>query len=346
MKKLIFAAFAAGAMVLAGCTKVEVKDVSETRAIGFDNFVSNAVKSIGQNSDLTNFYVYGGVNEDSDLKTLFENQEMTVSWSSDDATVDYSPLRYWTANKTYQFAAYSNDNDVLNSGVNINYDASKKAYLTINYTTDGTKDLVYAQSANNSYTYTAGDGDIVNFDFYHILSNVSFKFSKDATLDDIDVEIKELQISSISTNGTFIGSGEAINTQYEYNTWENQGTPDAQIIKFTTPKIEINSGNTTSTPVYLIPQAAGNSNASLLKITFTLTPTADVPTGLVEKKFEVNLPATADNRWNPGYSYIYAATISAETFEAKPIVFDVTSVNTWSETTPDVDITDDITITE
>ena len=346
MKKLIFAAFAAGAMVLAGCTKVEVKDVPENRAIGFDNFVSNSVKSIDQNSDLTNFYVYGGVNEESELKTLFENQEMTVSWNSDDATVDYSPLRYWTANKTYQFAAYSNDNEVLSTGVEIKYDASKKAHLTINYTTDGTKDLVYAQSANNSYEYTTGDGEVVNFDFYHILSNVSFKFSKDATLDDIDVEIKDLQISSISTNGTFTGTGESIVDQYGYNTWNNQGTPVAQIIKFTTPKIETNSGNTTSTPVYLIPQAAGDNDASLLKITFTLTPTADVPTGLVEKKFEVNLPATADNQWNPGYSYIYAATISAETFEAKPIVFDVTSVNTWSETTPDVDITDDITITE
>ena len=345
MKKLIFAAFAAGAMVLAGCTKVEVKDVPENRAIGFDNFVSNAVKSIDQNSDLTNFYVYGGVNEDSDLKTLFENQEMTITWNSNDATVDYSPLRYWTANKTYQFAAYSNDNEVLSSGVGINYDASKKAYLTIDYTTDGTKDLVYAQSADNKYEYTSGDGTVVNFDFYHILSNVSFKFSKDATLDDIDVEIKELQISSISTNGKFTGTGETVNTQYGYNTWGSQGIPSTQTIKFTTPKIEANLGNTTSTPVYLIPQAAGSDGSSLLKITFTLTPTADVPTGLVEKKFEVNLPATADNQWNPGYSYIYTATISAETFDAKPIVFDVTSVNTWSETT-DVDITDNITITE
>ena len=345
MKKLIFAAFAAGAMVLAGCTKVEVKDVPENRAIGFDNFVSNSVKSIDQNSDLTKFYVYGGVNEDSDLKALFENQEMTITWNSDDATVDYSPLRYWTANKTYQFAAYSNDNAVLSSGVGINYDASKKAYLTIDYTTDGTKDLVYAQSANNSYEYTTEDGEVVNFDFYHILSNVSFKFSKDATLDDIDVEIKELLISSISTYGKFTGTGETVNTQYGYNTWGSQGTPSTQTIEFTTPKIEANSGNTTSTPVYLIPQAAGSDGSSLLKITFTLTPTAEVPTGLVEKKFEVNLPATADNKWNPGYSYIYTATISAETFEAKPIVFDVTSVNTWSETT-DVDITDDITITE
>ena len=345
MKKLIFAAFAAGAMVLAGCTKVEVKDVPENRAIGFDNFVSNAVKSIDQNSDLTNFYVYGGVNEDSDLKTLFENQEMTITWNSNDATVDYSPLRYWTANKTYQFAAYSNDNEVLSSGVGINYNASKKAYLIIDYTTDGTKDLVYAQSADNKYEYTSGDGTVVNFDFYHILSNVSFKFSKDATLDDIDVEIKELQISSISTNGKFTGTGETVNTQYGYNTWGSQGIPSTQTIKFTTPKIEANLGNTTSTPVYLIPQAAGSDGSSLLKITFTLTPTADVPTGLVEKKFEVNLPATADNQWNPGYSYIYTATISAETFDAKPIVFDVTSVNTWSETT-DVDITDNITITE
>lgn len=77
MKKLIFAAFAAGAMVLAGCTKTEVTKVSESRAIGFDNFVSNSVKSIDKKEDLTAFYVYGGTVADQDI---FNNQKVDVTW--------------------------------------------------------------------------------------------------------------------------------------------------------------------------------------------------------------------------------------------------------------------------
>lgn len=338
MKKLIFAAFAAGAMVLAGCTKVEVKDVPENRAIGFDNFVSNSVKSIDQNSKLTNFYVYGGTATD---QAIFANDEMSVTWSENDATVTYSPQRFWTANTDYQFAAYSNDNTTL-TGVTLfgTIGNTSRLHLSIPYTADGTKDLVYAQSEKVSYNWNgSNEPETVNFTFYHILSNIQFVFTKDAELNDITVAITDLKFTKIAKSGTFTGSDIGGESQYPFSTWNTASeTSGEQNVTFTANSTSEDGGTIESDHMYLIPQAA-----NALKVTFTLTPTSDKTTGLVEKSFEVDLPAPGTDsniNWNPGNSYIYKATITAETFDAKPIVFDVIEVKDWSDNT--VDITDDI----
>ena len=341
MKKLIFAAFAAGAMVLAGCTKVEVKDVPETRAIGFDNFVSNSVKSIDNSQALTNFYVFGGTSTDADI---FANEEMSVSWSSGDATVTYSPQRFWTANTDYQFAAYSNDNTIVDGVTPGTIGTDAALHLSIPYTTDGTKDLVYAQSGKVSYNWNgSNEPETVNFTFYHVLSNIQFKFTKGADLDDITVAISNLKFTSIAKSGTFTGSDMGGENQYPFSTWNTtSATIGEQDVTFTTNSTSVDGGTIESDHKYLIPQAANT-----LKVTFTLTPTSTETTGLQEKSFEVTLPAPgpeSNNNWNPGNSYIYTATITAETFDAKPIVFDVTEVKDWTDNT--VDITDDITITE
>ena len=340
MKKLIFAAFAAGAMVLAGCTKVEVKNVPENRAIGFDNFVSNSVKSIDNSQALKKFYVFGGTSTDIDI---FANEEMSVSWNSNDATVTYSPQRFWTANTDYQFAAYSNDNTIID-GVTLATPGTigtiDALHLSIPYTTDGTTDLVYAQSDKTSYNWNgADDPETVNFTFYHVLSNIQFQFTKGTDLDDITVAISELKFTSIKTNGIFTGTDLGGSTQYPFTTWNTtSGNSGNQDVTFTTNSTNDNSGTINSVPLYLIPQTANS-----LEITFTLTPTSTETTGLQEKSFKVTLPAPgpdSNNNWNPGNSYIYTATITAETFNAKPIVFDVTEVKDWTENT--VDIEDDI----
>lgn len=338
MKKLIFAAFAAGAMVLAGCTKVEVKDVPENRAIGFDNFVSNSVKSIDQNSELTSFYVYGGTATD---RAIFANDEMSVTWIENDATVTYSPQRFWTANTDYQFAAYSNDNTSL-TGVSLSGTIGNTSclHLSIPYTADGTNDLVYAQSEKVSYNWDgSNEPETVNFTFYHILSNIQFVFTKDAELNDITVAISDLKFTNIAKSGTFIGSDIGGESQYPFSTWNTaSATPGDQNVTFTANSTSEDGGTIESNHMYLIPQAA-----NALKVTFTLTPTSDKTTGLVEKSFEVDLPAPGTDsniNWNPGNSYIYTATITAETFDAKPIVFDVIEVKDWSDNP--VEITDDI----
>ena len=327
MKKLIFAAFAAGAMVLAGCTKVEVKDVPETRAIGFDNFVSNSVKSITSEQDLENFYVFGGYDADNQI---FGNTK--VSSADQGATWTYSPDRFWIADQTaYKFAAYSDEKAAL--GTADTYEPSTVAFdyatghLTINsYSTDGTKDLVYGITENTTYSGVAPE--TVNFTFYHALSKVVFKFTKDASLDDINVAIADLKIGQITTSGKFEGAAVTGN-QLPYTVWDRtDATTDDQNVAFENPTISTNGASLSSTPLFLIPQGTDTP----LKISFKLTPSTEnnIPTGLEEKTFpSVELPATNENQWKPGYSYIYTATISAATFDANAIVFDVTSVHTF-----------------
>lgn len=327
MKKLIFAAFAAGAMVLAGCTKVEVKDVPENRAIGFDNFVSNSVKSIDNKEDLTNFYVYGGTVADQDI---FNNQQVDVAWQGGSATVSYEPKRFWAENTAYKFAAYSNENTQL-TNVTLNKfaeDANFAHLMISNYTTDGKNDLVYAQSGKASYSYDGtGTPEVVQFTFYHILSNISFVFTKGEELDGITVGIENLKFNSIKTGGTFTGT-DLSTSQYAFTAWNTESaTSGEQVIEFTTNTTADDGGTITSTPVYLVPQSAAS-----LTISFTLTTNSgEVVTGLPALKYFTNITLTAPTgtNWEPGHSYIYVADITAETFDSKTIEFNVVDVAAW-----------------
>lgn len=319
MKGTILTALAAGALILAGCTKTEVTDVPDSRAISFDNFVTNAVKALDTEGDggLTTFYVYGGP---TDNTTLFAGT--TVSYAN--GAWSYSPLKYWEATKTYNFAAYSNENESV-TGVTLETDNHLKI---TDYISDGTKDLIY------TYEHDIVCGDALNMPpvgltFYHILSRVAFKFTKDqVSLAGTDIEVSNIKITALNNQGTF--TGEDITTQCPYGAWTGQSGAVAQAF-------DKEGGNIDLTDVqaegqtdyeYLIPQPA---NGSGLTVTFTLTPTGTLADDYSKsaKPFSVTLPATSDSQWNPGYTYVYTAEIKSNNFELTPIIFDVTEVKIW-----------------
>lgn len=321
MKGTILTALAAGALILAGCTKTEVTDVPDSRAISFDNFVTNAVKALGTEGDggLTTFYVYGGP---TDNTTLFAGT--TVSYANANGAWSYSPLKYWEATKTYNFAAYSNENESV-TGVTLKADNHLKI---TDYISDGTKDLIY------TYEHDIVCDDALNMPpveltFYHILSRVAFKFTKDqVSLAGTDIEVSNIKITALNNQGTF--TGEDINTQCPYGAWTGQSGAVAQAF-------DKEGGNIDLTDVqaegqtdyeYLIPQPA---NGSGLTVTFTLTPTGTLAKDYSKsaKPFSVTLPATSDSQWNPGYTYVYTAEIKSNNFELTPIIFDVTEVKIW-----------------
>lgn len=328
MKGTILTALAAGALILAGCTKTEVTDVPDSRAISFDNFVTNAVKALDSEDDLTTFYVYGGPTDDPTLFNATPVNNVNSAWS-------YSPLKYWEATKTYNFAAYSNDN-VSATGVTLGADNHLKI---TNYVSDGTKDLIYTYK-HDILCDDALNMDPVKLTFYHILSRVAFKFTKDqVSLAGTDIEVSNIKITALNNQGTF--TGEDITTQCPYGAWTGQSGAVAQAF-------DKEGGNIDLTDVqakgqtdyeYLIPQPA---NGSGLTVTFTLTPTGTIVDDYQksDKSFSVTLPATSDSQWNPGYTYVYTAEINSKNFELAPIIFNVTEVKVWE----DGSITDDILI--
>lgn len=319
MKKLIFAAFAAGAMVLAGCTKTEVTKVPESRAIGFDYFVSNSVKAGEVTTDnISKFYVFGG---SASNYNLFNNTEVTKvsgEW-------EYAETQYWAdATTQYNFAAYSNGNEKLQSGVSL---AADNAHLEIQYTTDGSNDLVYAY--RTGITQNA-DGGNVDLTFFHILSRVQFQFTKDASLNGTELAISDISIDKVAPSATFTGTDNSTTNQYANTNWTNHGTGYAQ--SFDNPERLTDAAPEQSTAFeYLIPQTA---EAETFDVTFTITPTGVLVDdySATAKKFTVSLPAATDNNWKPAFTYIYTATISAKNFDLTPIVFDVIEVNDgWTQ---------------
>lgn len=215
------------------------------------------------------------------------------------------------------------------------------AHLIISdYTTDGKKDLVYAQSGKASYTYDGtGTPEVVQFTFYHILSNISFVFTKGEELDGITVGIENLKFNSIKTSGTFTGQ-DISTSQYAFDAWNTvSATSDEQVITFATSTTADDGGTITSTPVYLVPQSAAS-----LTISFTLTTNSgEVVTGLPASKdfTNITLAAPIGTYWEPGHSYIYVADITAETFDSKTIEFSVVDVASW-ESPDNVDIEEEI----
>lgn len=336
MKKTIFATLAA-ALVLASCAKVEVTEVPDSRAIGFDNFVTNAVKSIDNADALSTFYVYGGP---STNYAEFDGDAVTKAATGE---FGYENVRYWNEGETYQFAAYSDENAAAPGTVEFNETAGANQYhLTLSgYSTDGSKDLIYAYAHNAQYG-SVTDGTVV-FDFHHILSKIIFRFSKSETLNGSELTISDVKITSLNNQGTFNGQALAGN-QYDYSAWSGQTGAEPASFMFAGNEGESASFELTdddkdvdTNPELLIPQSANGSN---LEVEFTVTPAgtiAEEPHNKTAKKFTVTLPAPANNYWAPGFVYVYYAVINAENFDLKPIRFGVEMNQGWTDSSDDLD---------
>lgn len=335
MKKTIFATLAA-ALVLASCAKVEVTEVPDSRAIGFDNFVTNAVKSIDDADALNKFYVYGGP---ASGYTNFNGVEVTKAATGE---FGYEDVQYWEEGETYQFAAYSNENAAAPGSVSFNEtDGANQYHLTLaDYTTDGSKDLIYAFAHNAQYS-SVTDGTVV-FDFHHILSKIIFRFSKSETLNGSQLTISDVKILSLNNQGTFKGQT-LTGSQHDYTAWSGQSGTEAAPFMFAGNDGEVGSFQLTdddkdvdTNPELLIPQSADGSN---LKVEFTVTPAgtiAEAPHNKTAKKFTVTLPAPANSYWAPGLVYVYYAVINAENFDLKPIRFGVEMSQDWTDSSDDL----------
>lgn len=348
MKKLIFAAFAAGAMVLAGCTKTEVTKVSESRAIQFDNFVSNAVKSELTTESISKFYVYGGYADNYDL---FNGEEVTKNGNSWNYTT-----RYWIDETTdYNFAAYSDGGNKATATIALESTNNKHLNLT-GYTLDnGDRDLVYAYQSEICYNDYNGT---VNLTFYHILSKLVFQFTADESLQDITLTFSDIKLNNVNTVADF--KGQVVDgNQIKYAAWSNWNTTTTAIENFTSTtntNFEITGATEqnsfTTDPKFMIPQEVPITEENKFTLSFSVSVSGenadDYKISTTDPyNFSIELPVPTDKtQWEPGFSYIYAASLSVFNFndQLEPIVFDQITVGGW-ETDINTDV-DDIIVNE
>lgn len=344
MRKAIFTTLAAGAFILAGCTKTEVTEVSDSRAISFSNHVTNAVKSIDNLDDLTTFYVYGA---HTDGQEVFSGN--AVSLSNGEWT--YNPTRYWDENKSaYKFAAYTDDNNPV-SNVIFDYNSGhlKITDFTVdNSPTDGS-DLLYAVGYDGTdYVFDGTDHYKVQLEFKHILSKVTFNFSKAADLNGVKIEVSNITINA-DNKGTFTGNTPSPGSQYALSCWVPSGQKsDIAFDNFSlTGSATDETSKNTQTRVFL-PQDLGKTTTAY-NIVFTIKysniikddGTIDNEQMNQSRTFTCTIAGTEDGKWNPGYSYTYTAEINSTNLEGLyPIVFTVDS-DGWNEKNVSDIISDD-----
>lgn len=326
MKKS-FLMFGVAAMALASCTQNEVVEYAENRAIQFDTFVNNntraGITEIGEPGDLTEYYVYG---YHSDDVPVFENVKVTSTG------VDKSA--YWQKDKTYNFAAYSDGNAKLTSGVS--FEAETNTLTISGYTPDNSKDLVAAVADE----LTCKDPQTqrkVELSFKHMLSQVKFTFNNEDSRS-YKMKISDIKISNAVKTGTGTLVGNSVPT------WSGSLTGDGVQAYSFDGLDDIAEDGIHSTACLVIPQA----NADL-KVTFTATfwdegSSEEQP--IKKGQFVASLKYdnsgsvgdTKVNEWTAGFRYNYTVTINGDDIydpehpdELKPIEFDVTGVSGWGD---------------
>lgn len=318
--KRIYLFAAVTAIALAACTKTETTGVSEGNLIKFDNaFVGNVTKVDVSGTKLSAFWVYGQYENSGNYVTVFNNTK--VSGGTADGSSIWTPeeTAYWINGKNYVFAAYSDGNNILNSGV-LFTPAEKK--LSISNYTVGDNDLVAATATADNVT--ASTQTSVSLSFKHLLSKVRFTFTT-SMADSYTMAVEGLTFSAVKTSCSVdftdnqVGDWSGDTGDYSYDSISDFASETDAFVE-----------------EYVIPQ-----NNETLKASFTVI-VSDESGEIARKPFnDISLAysgsesGTTQNTWTPGFSYNYTAEINLDNIidDAKPITFTVTSVPDFNPAT-------------
>ena len=326
---------------MASCSLEEVVEQPTPQAIGFSSFVGKPTKAateivgVGGTSGLTKFYVfgkYGDATATYDVE-VFNNSEVAVNALNTPSTPT-GEQKYWVANKKYMFAAYSDGNNQLTTGVSFD----QSGHITITGYTAGNNDLILA--APNEITTDAtisSQPDAVELEFKHLLSQVAFEF-KNGFNNGYQVKITGLQFSVPNT------------ATYSFQTstykWDTPNTSANKEYTVNSDAAFDNSETKQSEYNFVIPQNNSSINASFTVTVYDTDGSTVVATKNYTDGNVVSLatgtttnPAEGSDVWTPGYKYKYTATINADILDDVlfPIQFTVTSVDTWKNSTADGD---------
>lgn len=193
MKKIIFGAMAAAALL--ACSKEQV--IEQNRAndeIGFSVVAENQTKAAAvycANNLLPEFNVAATYTNDEGTQWYFQNDNIK---SVNNAWVNQTTTRYWSADGTHDFYA------IYNGTMNLTAITATPAAPTVNFTPDTDvakqKDLLYAVTKGHEKS-----NDPVALNFRHALSQIEFKAKN--TNKQLYVEITGVEVGQTPGVGVF-----------------------------------------------------------------------------------------------------------------------------------------------
>lgn len=317
MKNSLFLLGAAAVVALSSCTKNEVLEVAENRAIGFDSFVGKPTKGVINSDNLSSFNVFGGY---SSLTNNFNNVVVTKSaenvWG-----YDASLTQYWEAEKKYTFQAYAGAQATpLNS--EFKAEPTDKGVQFTGFTATGDADLlasdVVTVTTNQESKPEGSDSYKVPFTFRHVLSMIKFTFESELATN-VNITISDLTIKQVNSTGNYTLSAQNIGT------WGTLDNPTNY--KFTTDGAFAAPNTKVSSEVIVLPQTYEDK---AIEVTFTLNATGGLT--IEDATHTVKMPAIA---WKEGMRYNYVATLTKDNIDPenplKPIEFAAPTVTPWDE---------------
>ena len=298
--------------------------------IQFQNYVTGMTRASRNSSNFINgdsigVYGYQKSNEGSSVEVskIFNNQKVTYNKTAN--TWEYSPVKYWEKSSTYDFYAifpYSKT-----SGINYTFTDNKFAIndFSVEDDKDNQVDIMIAKRKIDQPSY-----QVVNFEFNHVLSNVSFLFK---TADDFSpigisqVEVLSFKVTNLYSTGTFTQNG-WVGNAYD-GEWTGQTTKydlqgmDVDNFAFT-PAQPVAPATTTQqtavnlyTDLLLLPQEFADDAQIEIKYKITYDDGAEA---VYRRKVNMNKiqghlkdsgdPDADIAEWKPNYRYYY--TIAAD----------------------------------
>ena len=347
MKKLFLGVLAIATMV--ACAKEDVIS-QNNEAIGFKQaFVDNSVRSVvdpsisKDNLDDYDFSVYAFV-EKSPLLTNEKVYDADGAWT-------YNATQYWIYGANYNFCAIAPNLNASWTVNNTNVSDTYNATFTIDFTNDGTEDLLFA-NAGKIQGQEAGQNGEVGFTFGHLLSKVKFTFFNGYNASNATLRVKEIKIENAYTTATatVVASNANLSAEVTSNytvDWSAHGAGDIldfgnatandATSKDALEQFGYKASKESYNAMFLIPgavptQTVNQENVTGYKVTFKvdlMVGTATQPVRTYEHTSYVNFTPVA------GYSYNIKAEITAKNIDPAhqqdPIVFTVNGVNGWTE---------------
>lgn len=336
--------YAAAALAFAACTNTDVIEENEASGaiIGFNSHVSNSTRAITM-ENFTKFFVYGGYTpkDQSDYHTVFNG--VAVSKDADKWTYE-GASKYWVADATYQFYAYSCENLELSKGTP-SFTTSGAENGTFKITdfvcNDGHQhDLIFAKSASIVAKET-GNSE-VSLSFKHILSKVKAVF-KSGFDSDFTITISDVELHNVYDKADFSSGTDA---------WTNQSrtiTYDASAKQWTKVPLSIEGTDNTIQAAKPAGSEGGEAVAAkelATKAGFVLPVTYTSANVYLNFKIEVKqgediiktdyVRGNIQPTWALGTSYTYNITVNGSAAGVEKIEFSVDASNgleEWTEST-------------
>ena len=275
-------------------------EMPDSAAIGFSTFVGNPTRG-GElkTDDLTEFYVFGGIDTYNDI---FNDQKVEKSGDS----WIYSPLRYWEAGKTYTFNAYA---PTLPEGAEPSVNTNGGIDIADFTQGDGDNNLDLLVAAKQTKTMDATistEPGVVQFTFSHILSMVKFTFVSEFG-DGVTVTVSNVKLKGVKSKGSYVANPTAVWTMADPAVTTVDYTMSNSDITLTSADVEGKS----SLGAIVIPQVLTDDAVTVeFNVKAVYTGTDNVVNG-VDGTYVVKATLPASQNWEIAYRYNYVAKLNA-----------------------------------